>query len=204
MDHKRLKSSVEKIEMSEEMRTRIIRNCESQILYETAENTMHKSKSDIRFKKPAVAAAVLFFFLCSAGTAAAGRLGLFKDITDWKGAIVGTKYEQASDEIKTEVFVEENGITVRAVVVDPTVVPYSEMETFGIENYKIIDRSGKVIVKGERTEMSDLIGGVSEITVPSDHIGSGEYKIVITAFVGAKKGDQPLRIDGTWECDFSL
>lgn len=204
MDYKRLKSLVEKIELSEEMRARIIKNCESHALYETEESTMPKSKTGRRFKGPAMAAAVLFLCLCSTGVAAAGRLGFFRNITDWKGAIVGTKYEQASDEIKAEVFVEENEITVRAVVVDPTVVPYSEIETFGIENYKIIDSSGKVILKGERTEMSDLIDGVSEITIPLDHIGSGEYKLVITAFVGASKGDQPLQIDGTWECDFSL
>lgn len=205
MDYKRLKNSVKKIEMSDEMRARIIRNCEWKTLYETEENTMNQSKTNKYFKKPAVAAAVLSLCLCFTGVAvAAGRSGFFKDITNWKGDVVGTKYEQASEEIKATVSVDKNEITVHAVVVDPAAVPYSEIDTFGIESYKIIDMSGKVIVKGERTELFDLISGEAEITIPSDNIGSGEYKIVITAFVGAKKADQPLQINGTWECDFSL
>ena len=89
-------------------------------------------------------------------------------------------------------------------LVDPAAVPYREIETFGIESYKITDRSGRVIVKGERTELFDLIGGESEITIPLDNMENGEYKIVIAAFVGARKGDQPLPINGAWECDFSL
>ena len=204
MDYERLKNAVKKIEMSEEMRVRIIRNCESKTSYETEERAMNKGRAGKWFKNPAVAAAVLSLCLCFTGAAAAGDSGFFKDITNWIGAVVGTKYEQASDEIRITVSADENAITVHVVIVDPAAVPYREIETFGIESYKITDRSGRVIVKGERTELFDLIGGESEITIPLDNMGSGEYKIVITAFVGAAKADQPLQINGTWECDFSL
>lgn len=205
MDYERLKNAVKKVEMSDEIRARIIRNCELTNSDEMEENTMNKTKRNRWFKKPTVTVAVVSLCLCFAGVAAAaGRFGFFKNITNWKGAVVGTEYEQASDEIKVTVSADESEITVRAVLADPAAVPYSEIETFGIESYKIMDMSGKVIVKGERTELFALIDGESEITIPSSDIGSGEYKIVIAAFVGARKGDQPLPINGAWECDFSL
>jgi len=36
-----------------------------------------------------------------------------------------------------------------------------------------------------------------------DDLASGEYRLMINAFVGSKKADQPLVISGTWECGFS-
>lgn len=205
MDYEKLKISVKKIEMSDEMRARIIRNCQSKTLYEAEEITMNKSKTNRWFKKPVSVAAVVSLCLCfTVAAAAAGYFGFFKDITNWNGAIVGTQYEQASDEIEVTVACDENEITVCAVMVDPTVAPYSELETFGIESYKIIDMSGKVIVEGEEIELVELVNGKSNITIPLDNVGSGDYRLVITAFVGAKKADQPLQFNGKWECEFSL
>ena len=204
MDYERLKNSVKGIEMPDEMRARIIRNCEWKILHEPEENTMNHNIADRWLKKPAAVAAALCLCLAGITAAASGRLGFFKDITNWNGAVVGTQYEQASDEIEITVSADQNGITVCAVVIDPAAAPYSEIETLGIESYKIVDMSGKVIVEGEKTELFELAGGKSIITIPSDNIGSGEYKIVITAFVGAAKADQPLQISGIWECAFSL
>lgn len=206
MDYERLKNAVRKIEMSDEMKARVIQNCELSILTKKEAHMMKKTKTNRSFKKSAAAAAVLALFLCftGAGAAAAGRLGFFRDIMNWKGEVIGTKYEKASEEIKATVSVDENAITVHVVVADPTAVPYSEIDTLGIESYQIIDGSNKVIANGENTQCFDLIDGKSEIMIPADHIGSGEYKLVIRSFVGAKKGDQPLQINGTWECDFVL
>ena len=205
MNYEKLKNSVRKIEMSDEMRVRIIRNCQSITLYETEEITMNKNKTKGWLKKSVSVAAVVSLCLCFTVVAAAtGNLGFFKDITNWNGAIVGTRYEQASDEIDVTVTCDENEIIVCAVMVNPAVAPYSELETFGIESYKIINMSGKVIVEGEETELVELVNGESEITIPLDNIGSGDYKLVITAFIGVQKADQPLQINGTWECEFSI
>ncbi len=205
MDYEKLKNSVKKIEMSDEMKTRIIRNCQSNSFYETEAIKTPKSKPHEWFKKSTVVAAAVSLFLCSTAVAAAAvHFGFFKDITNWKGTIVGTKYEQASEEIEVTVVSGENKITVCAVMVHPAVVPYSEIETFGIERYQIVDMSGETIINGEKTELFELSNGKSEITIPLNHISSGDYKLVITAFVGAKKADQPLPINGTWECEFSL
>lgn len=205
MDYEKLKNSVKKIEMSDEMRARIISNCQSKTFYEAEEITINKSKTNGWFKKPVSVAAVVSLCLCfTVAAAAASYFGFFKNITNRYGAVVGTQYEQASDEIEVTVVTDENKITVCAVMVYPAVAPYSELETFGIESYEIIDMSGKVIVEGERTELYELINGKSEITIPLDNVSSGEYKLVITAFVGDAKADQPLPINGTWECAFSL
>ncbi len=165
---------------------------------------MNKNNTNSWFKKPASVAAVVSLCLCfTAAAAAAGYFGFFQDITNWNGAIVGTQYEQASDEIEVSIVSEENEITVYAVMVHPASVPYSELETLGIQSYKIVDMSGKTIVEGEETELFEVVNGKAEITVPLDHVSSGDYKLIITAFVGAKKADQPLQINGTWECAFS-
>lgn len=151
-----------------------------------------------------MAAAVSLLLCFTAVAAAAVHFGFFKDITNWKGAVVSTKYEQASEEIEVTVVSGEKEITVCAVMVNPAVVPYSEIETFGIERYKIVDMSGETIINGEKTELFELVNGKSEITIPLNNISRGDYKLVITAFVGTKKADQPLQINGTWECEFSL
>jgi len=34
-------------------------------------------------------------------------------------------------------------------------------------------------------------------------IEAGSYKLVVNTFVSEKKADQPLNINGVWECEFS-
>lgn len=205
MDYEKLKNAVKKIEMPHEMKERVIKNCQSKALYGTEESMMRKNKTNGWFKKPILAAAVVSLCLCAALAAAAGtRFGFFRDITNWKGTVVGTRYEQASDEIKAEAILGEKEIIVCAEMLEPDKIPYSEMETFGIDEYKIVDASGKAVVEGERTDFFDIVEGKAEVKIPLDGIASGEYRILITAFVGGKKADQPLRVSGNWECAFSV
>ena len=39
--------------------------------------------------------------------------------------------------------------------------------------------------------------------IPLSGLSGGNYKLVIPAFVGGSKGDQPLTVYGNWECEFS-
>ena len=150
-------------------------------------------------------AAVISFCLCLTITvAAAGSRGFFKDITDRHGTVIGTQYQQASDEIEVSVMPAQNELTVLAVMANPDVIPYNELEFLGIESYQIVDLSGNVIVEGDRTDLSEIVNGETEIKISLDHISSGNYKLVINAFVGSKKADQPLQINVTWECAFSI
>ena len=205
MDYENLKKTVKKIELSDEMRARIIRNCTSKTLYETEETIMNKNKTNGWTKKTGAVAAAAVLCLCLTMTAgAAVYTGFFKDITDRDGTVTGTQYDQAANEIDVSVIPAQNEISVLAVMVNPNVAPYSEIEQFGIDRYQIVDLSGNVVVEGDRTDLSALANGEAEIVISLEGIAGGDYRLVIDAFVGGKKADQPLVINGKWECEFSM
>lgn len=203
MDYEKLKSAGEKIELSEEGKARILRNCQPETFCET--EAVKMKKANHWFKKPAAVAAVVSLCLClTVAAAAASHSGFFKDITNWRGAITGTQYEQATEEIEIAVVSGKHEITVCAEMLHSALPPYNELETFGVKTYQIVDMSGKTVIEGEETEYFALTNGKAEIIIPLDTVSSGAYRLVITSFVGAKKADQPLQINGTWECEFSL
>ena len=49
-----------------------------------------------------------------------------------------------------------------------------------------------------------IVDGKAVMTISLDGIDSGDYKLLISSFVGSKKADQPLKISGDWECDFTI
>ena len=206
MDIGNLKKALEKIELSQEMQERIIRNCNSQKNFSMEEYAMNKSKK-IRLKKSIPMVAILSVFICFAmvGVAvAAMKTGFFKDVTRWDGTVVGTTYEQASEEIEANVTVEEDGLLVVVTMLSPATPPYSEFDEFGISSYQIIDTSGSVVIKDVGTELSVISNGQAEIRIPLNGIERGNYKLVISKFVGSAKADQPLEISGVWECEFEI
>lgn len=84
------------------------------------------------------------------------------------------------------------------------IAPYSELEILGIDSYQIVDMSGNIIIEGERTDLFEIINAKTEIKISLDNTTAGDYKLVIHSFVGSKKADQPLIINGAWECEFSI
>lgn len=195
MDFERLKKSVEKIEMSDNMRARIISNCRAKKIHPKGGN---------RLLKVSAAAAVSLCLCFTATAVAASRFGFFKDATRWDGAIIGTMYERASDEVKVNVVTSGSEITVFAVMVNPNTAPFRELENLGIQSYQIIDLSGNIVVEDGHTDLFEVVNGETEVKIPLGNIPKGDYRLVIDAFVGGKKADQPLQINGTWECAFSV
>lgn len=202
MEKKFIVEKLKEIEMPKEMQERIIRNC----YMEMKEKIMSKKTSKKFYKRPVVAVASLALCLCLTGItalAATGKLqGFFKDIIGWNGAITGTSYEQATEEIELSVATESDELTVVLTMVNPEVAPYSVFETFGIENYRIVDMDGKVIVEGGTTEMAEVVAGKVHVNISLGNLASGEYKLLVNELVGSAKADQPLVISGTWECKF--
>lgn len=198
MEIKMLAEKVNKIKMPKEMQERIMRNC----CNETEEKNMSK-----RVWKPAMVAASLILCLCLTGVtglAATGKLrGFFRDITGWNGAIIGTAYEQATEEIQLSVMEVSEELKVAATMVNPKMAPYAYFETFGIESYEIVDKDGKVIVKGEATGMAAVVAGKVMVSIPLDNVPKGEYKLLVSEMVGSSKADQPLVVSGVWECGFT-
>ena len=128
--------------------------------------------------------------------------GYFRDITNWRGAIVGTSYEQATDEIGMEVTVNGNELTALVTFFNPQDFPYRETEKLGIAAYRIVDANGDVLKEGA-AESTEIINGQAAIKIQLDDLESGSYKLIVTAFVSEKKADQPLNIHGAWEYIFS-
>lgn len=196
---------VKEIKMPDDMQERIIRRC-----YETSNVEMENrnmKKTNTFFRKPLAVAASLVLCLCITGVtalAASGQLkGFFKDIKNWQGAVTGTAYEQATDELEVAILDSTEELTISVTMVNPKVAPYFAIQELGVENYEIQDEAGKVVLKGEPTAMAAIVDGQATILVPANEIGAGTYKLVIRAFVGGAKAEQPLPISGTWECEFT-
>ena len=205
MEFENLKSAAQEITMPEEMKRRIAHNCK-QIETTMEEHNMNNRKNTSFFRKPAAVFAALAVFLSLSVTAlaATGVLqGFFRDITNHSGAIVGTSYEQATDEIDMDVTVDGDELTVLATFVDPNKFPYRESQLLGIADYRIMDAEGNVVQEGATDKFTPVANGQASIVLELNELATGSYKLIVTAFVSEKKADQPLNISGTWECEFS-
>lgn len=157
------------------------------------------------FRKPAAVLAVLAIclILSVSAVAASGAVkGYFRDITNWQGAVVGTSYEQATEEIGMRVTVNGNELTVLSTFSIPQEFPYREIEKLGIAAYQILDTNGKPVKEGT-AEATKIVNGQAAVCIQLGDIDSGDYRLVVTAFVAEKKAEQPLKLNGYWECNFT-
>lgn len=205
MDYEKLKSAAETITMPEEVKRRIVRNCKTLILNSRKEILMKTNKNNTFIRKPVAVfvAVALCLSLSVTALAATGTLkGFFRDITNWQGAVVGTSYEQATDEIEVNVTANGEELTVLATFADPQIFPYREVEKLGIAVYCIVDTNGKTVSEGAAASV-EVVNGRAAVSIQLDDLDSGSYKLLISAFVGEKKAEQPLNINGNWECAFT-
>lgn len=203
MDIKEFANAMQNIEMSDEMQARILKNCYKKIDTEMEYRGMTKKTSRF-FNKPLATAAAVALCICIGGVtvmATTGK-GFFKDIIGWDGAVTGTTYEQATDEIEITVLDATDSLTVVATVVDPTMVPYMTFDEMGIGGYKIVDSLGNVVIEGVSNEMIPYENGEITVSIPLENLESGIYILMIDSFVGGSKADQPLVLSGKWECEF--
>jgi len=188
--------AVKQIEMPKEIQERIIRNC-----------VRKEEKKHMSFKKIMTIAASLVLCLCVTGVtalAASGKLeGYFKDIIGWNGAVTGTSYEQATDELEISITEVSEELVVEVKMLKAEEAPYRYFELFGINTYEIRDNQNNVILKGTASEMVGITDGKACINLPVNSLLNGDYKLLVTEFVGSSKADQPLVVNGTWECSFT-
>ena len=200
MKYSNMKNVAEKIVMPEDMKRRIITNCKLRISQTGKDSIMKKNKM---FKKPATvfAAMAICLSLSVTALAATGVLkGFFQDVKRPDGAIIGTTYEQATDEITLKVTVEDE--TLIAVASFTGKAPFIA-EEMGIGDYQIVDGSGKVVKDGSYTEYAKIIDGQTEIKIDISDIADGSYKLIVNSFVAYSKADQPLPVSGEWDCNFT-
>lgn len=204
-----LKKKIEGIKMTGAMQERILQNCLKATEKERMDRNMVEKKSNKRwFQKPlAVAAALALCLTLGSVTALAanGKLeGFFKDISDWRGAVTGTTYEQATDEI--EVNVKETGSVFQVEVSfkDAEKAPYSALEQLAIGRYQVIDVNGDIVAQGDAGESVPVQEGQAEITLDVEELPEGQYTLQLQSFIGSKKADQPLSINGNWKWEFRV
>ena len=175
---------------------------------EESETSYSSVKKVGLFHIPRVAAAAIALCFCLTGItvlAATGVLqGYFRDIFRWDGAVVGTSYEDATDELNVSAVYENGNLLVTVKAVDPSVAPYSEIENIGLKSYKIVDASGNTVAENQSSNAAGILDGEAKIVISLSSVSEGEYKLIISEFEGGKKADQPLPISGEWECGFSI
>ena len=187
MDFYGIKENVEAIRLPEDVRLRICHN-----LKHRKEHTIMKKQ----YRKPLTIAALLLCLALPLGAGAAGKLGHFRDILGWNGAIVGTAYDNATDEIEVTAKPEGNTLLVTVRLLMPEKAPYREVEALALGSCYFTDESGDRIAELPGTDALPLLGNTLTFRLDMEE---GAYALHIESFVGSKKAEQDLVISGDWE-----
>ena len=174
------------------------------------------SKPKITTRRTLAIAAVLALCLvtvCMTPLASSIR-GFFSDIIRFDGAIIGTQYENATNDIKIDVLevTSENGnviIPLELSFENPTEAPFPYIQEVAVSEYKIVDSNNKEIIKTKVSATDGKKGTINNdkvlvnLSLNDAKLKSGEqYTIVIEKMYGLSKADAPLHITGTWKCNF--
>lgn len=169
-------------------------------LLQQTESLRNRKQGGIPMKKrlSVLIAAALITTLCCATAFAAVSGGWFADVKNIFGAVTGTEYHNATEEISVTAEADNGLLTVHVTCLAPKQFPYRELETLRMGEYTIADLSGS------KTDAAPVINGTVQLTVPIGDLPAGNYTLSIEQFIGEKKADQPLPIYGAWECEFTV
>lgn len=164
------------------------------------ESLRNRKQGGIPMKKrlSVLIAAALITTLCCVTAFAAVSGGWFADVKNGFGAVTGTEYHNATEEISVTAEADNSLLTVHVTFLAPEQFPYREVETLRIGDYTIGD------LHGTETEAVPIGNGTAQLTVPIGDLPAGEYTLSIEQFIGEKKAEQPLPIYGDWECKFTV
>lgn len=178
-------------------------------------NTMSKPKITIKRTIALVAVLALCIVTVAMTPLANSFKGFFSDIVRFDGAITGTKYENATGDIKVDVLdlTSENGnviIPLDLTFKYPAKAPFPYIQEVAVSEYKIFDSNNKEVIKTKLPAEDGDKGTVSNGKVlvnlylnDAKLESREEYTIVIEKMYGLSKADAPLHITGTWECSFT-
>ena len=200
-----LREEVKKIELTKEAKERIMENCRIKM---EAENEKRKKKQLVDFyKKPLVVAAMLAVCFCLTGItvlAANEKLqGYFQDVKRFDGAITGTNYQNATNELFVSTTVEGDVLVIAVEMLYPETIPYSEIEVLGLKDYRVLDEMGNTVLKN--VEPDNVVTKNNQVIfqISAEKLTEGTYRLELDALSGSKKADQDLLIYGNWECEFT-
>lgn len=176
--------------------------------------SMNNNKKIIWLKKVSVIAAMIT--ICAITVVSAGALnGWFKDIKRIDGAIVGEEYVNATNEIEVTAtnIVNNDGkllLPLKITFKNPNELPFSEFQEVAISEFKIIDSKNTEVLNFsssvDNSPKMAIQNGESQVNLPVDSskLKAGEsYKIIINSIYGLAKANQPLKMLGNWEYQFS-
>ena len=166
----------------------------------------------LKFRKSTVAAAValvLTFGLLTAGavTYADSIRGAFSDVTRFDGAVVGTEYHDATEEIEVTAEAVGDTVTVNARFLYPADAPYAFISELSLKNVTLTDSSGAKLLTIEETEQASLNNGSVSIAIPMGTVTlspDAEYTLTFDTAVGHAKAEWPLPMSGNWSCSFAV
>ena len=131
--------------------------------------------------------------------------GYFRDIKNWRGAVVGTTYQNADEEIAVNVTVSSSNIVVDIEFLYPHEFPYREIEELALKEYQVISPDGRVVCSEAKTvQHSSVSDGKTSIQIYLGDIPDGEYNLQILSFEGMKISELPLVIHGKRETKFRI
>ena len=177
-------------------------------------HTMSKPKITMKRTLALVAVLALCIITVTMSPLANSIKGFFSDIVRFDGAVTGTKYENATNDIKVDVLelTSEYGnviIPLDLTFENPTEAPFPYIQEVAVSEYKILDSNNKEVIKTKVSAEDGDKGTVSDgkvlvnLSLNDAKLKSGEqYTIVIDKMYGLSKADAPLHIIGTWKCNF--
>jgi len=179
-------------------------------------NTMSKPKVRILKKRTFAIAAVLAFCIITVTmTPLASSIKVFfSDIICFDGAITGTQYKNATNEITvnaTKITTDNSNdiIPLELIFENPNEAPFAYIQEIAVANYMIFDEITGEILKLEcypeyfgKGTIKDGKAVVNLSTNDMKLTAGKEYTIIIEKMYGLAKADAPLRITGTWKCKF--
>lgn len=147
-----IKSEIDKIKVPSEIKNRTIAG----IKMAKQELSDKGSKDSMRSPKRKIIVAVLLAIMVIAGiggnytTLAKIIGGYFQDITDWKGAVTGLEYHDATNEIlikadKINISSDSISVGIEVELLKEDIPPYSITQVLTVGEYSITTGSGKEI-----------------------------------------------------------
>ena len=170
---------------------------------------MSKPRNITWLRKVSTVAAVVT--VCAITVVSAGTIkGMFKDVKRWDGAVIDTEYVNATNDIEMNISeTNDEYISLDINFENQNEAPFAYIQEVAITDYKVLDNNDKEVLEVNLTVengvKSKVENGKILIELPTnDKLDNDEnYKLVIDTVYGLAKAEQPLKITGTWECEFT-
>lgn len=181
---------------------------------DTEVRAMNKPKNIMRRTVAVVAVLVLGIITVTMTPFANSMKGFFKDIIRFDGAITGTQYENATNDIKVNAMevTADNAdaiLPLELTFENPTEAPFIYIQEIAVADYMILDSTTGEILKLESYPEYSAKGTIKDgralvnLSINNIKLKSGEeYTIIIEKMYGLAKADAPLHTTGSWECKF--